>query len=49
VGNQIGFERTIKIKENQEDDEGNEPNPELLLFGCLFRHIAVSIRLRSGW
>ncbi len=39
VRDQIGLERAIEIKENKEDDDRDDPNPELLLFGGIVRHI----------
>jgi hypothetical protein len=36
---QIGFEGAVKIKEDEQDNDGNDRAPELLLFGCIVGHV----------
>jgi hypothetical protein len=38
MGDQIGLERAVEIKENKEDDDRDDPSPELLLFGSIVHH-----------
>jgi hypothetical protein len=34
MGDQISFEGAIEVKEDQQDDDGDDRAPKLLLFGC---------------
>jgi hypothetical protein len=36
---QISFKGTIEVKEDEQDDDGDDPAPELLLFGCVVGHV----------
>jgi hypothetical protein len=44
MGDQIGLKRPVEVEEDKQDDDGNEPDPELLLLGsivCHFRRLVV--------
>jgi hypothetical protein len=40
---QIGLERAIEIEKDEDDDDGNNADPELLLPGSVFRHVHVLV------
>jgi hypothetical protein len=50
VRDQIGLERAVEIQENKQDDDGDDPHPELLLFGSIVRHLRrlVVVPLEDG-
>ena len=43
VRDQIGLERAIEIEKDEDDDDGNDADPELLLPGSVFRHVHVLV------
>ena len=43
VRDQIGLERAIEIEKDEDDDDGNNADPELLLPGSVFRHVHVLV------